>query len=138
MPLCKPNRPRLSHRLISISDFALQPGLCQIPIADDRKRRNVEDGRSLFNAQASEKAQFYDLALAEIEFRKTFHRIVQSDEVRTPVRCDDHALLQRDRPDSSSAFLRCARSGVVHEYPPHELRRYGVKMRPVFPPGILP
>src|SRR5262245_3356113 len=136
--LRQPKRPCLPYRLISISDFALQPGFCQIPITDDRERRNLEDGRSLFNTQAAEKAQFYDLAFAEIEFGKTFHRIVQSHNVRTPFRYDHHALLQRNRPDSCSAFLRCAGSSVVHEYPPHELRRYSVKMRPVFPTGILP
>src|SRR6266446_1980009 len=108
--------------------FTAKPCLGQIPLAQYRARRYIEDPRRFFNCQTAKKSQFNDLTLTLVEFTQRLQRLVQCDDFARRFAFNGNGVVQRRRLHSASPLLVLPGSCVVDKDAAHELRGNGEEL----------
>ena len=116
-------------------DFPPQPRFRHSPFAFHRARRSIQHLADFFIRQATEEAQFDDLALARIEREEIFQRIVERDQINTPFRGRRERFVESKLVPAAPALFRAMGSGIVDEDATHDLRGDAEEVGAILPGG---
>ena len=111
--------------------FLFEPGFCQAPVAHHSVGRDIQDRGRFFHSQAAEESHFDHAALALVELRERFERVVQRHELLSGLARDDESFVEGHTAREPAAFRRPVRPRVIDENPPHDAGGQREEMRAV-------
>src|ERR1051325_4078802 len=75
--------------------FAVQPGFCQLPLANDGRRSHTELFGRLFDRESAEETQLDDAAFLRVDLGQSLHRFVEHDQVCGPLNREVDDIIER-------------------------------------------
>src|SRR5215471_776582 len=110
----------------------MEPRLGGLPFTLNGGCGDLHDFRHFFDAEAREKAQFYDAALTPVEHLQPREHLVNRHHVAEPVFGDEQGVVE-GHSRGSSAFGGVLFSSIVNEDLPHKAGGDSEEMRAVLP-----
>jgi len=105
------------------------------PIPLHRSRSNFQYLRNLLQGEPSKEAQFYNSALARVDFGQTYKSIIEGYDVDIFSAGHHHPFVEGQLGDTGTAFRRTVAAGIVNKNLAHELGGNGKEMSAALPLG---
>ena len=128
----------VSRRLREGCHFAMQPGFCEIPIANNGEWGNLQYRSRFFDAESAKEAKFDESSFSWIELRQARQCFIECKQIGTALRRRHKRFVQGNGPHSASALLIPFGARVIDQHTPHDLRSNTIKVSAIFPARILP
>jgi hypothetical protein len=113
----------------------MQPCASRRPIPLHRSRSNFQYFRNLLQGEPGKEAQFYNSALARVDFGETYKRIVESYDVYIFSPGHHRPFLEGELADMAPAFRCAVAARIVDKNLAHKLRGNGKEMSAALPLG---
>src|SRR5437016_10060621 len=98
------------------------------PILLHRSRSNFHYLRNLLQGEPGKEAQFYNSALARVDFGETYKSIIEGYDVYIFSAGHHGSVLQRELGDAGTAFGCAVAAGIVDKNLAHQLGGNGKEM----------
>jgi hypothetical protein len=105
------------------------------PIPLHRSRSNFQYLRNLLQREPGKEAQFYNSALARVDFGETYKSIIEGEDINILSAGHHRRVLEGELADTAPAFRCAVAAGIVDKNLAHKLRGNGKEMSAALPLG---
>src|SRR5215469_1187513 len=113
-------------------EFAVQPHFGDAPIPSHRNGRDFEDLGCLLDAEPAKKTHFDDQHFTRINSRQGVHRVVECDQILSPIGAHQGCIFKRNVRHATATF-QVMPPCILHQNAPHYLTRNCKKMGAILP-----